>query len=67
MTVKQLIVGALLGASAVALMLHRMPKSEANPAMKLALKQPEKASHINRETRRKRSTEERVSPSKVFG
>ena len=65
-TVKQIIVGSLLGASAIAVLLHRLPKADVSVALKPVLKQepPGTPSHVHNHPR-KQAPEERLSWNKL--
>lgn len=65
MTVKQLIIGTLLGASAIGLMLHRLPK-QAVKGIKLVEKQAAKQQSRAHRPPRKQTTETRLSLNKIF-
>jgi len=67
MTIKQLIVGTLLGATAVAVVLHRLPKPLSTLAKLPAKQELKPASAAGRHAHRKHATDERLSSSKVFG
>ena len=69
MTIKQLLIGTLLGATAFSSMLHRLPKQPVHSAkqeVKVAVKATVKRTpHLSR-AHRKHTTETRLSLNKVF-
>jgi hypothetical protein len=65
MTIKQLIIGGVIGASALGAMIHRIPKPDTQ-AIKLASKSSIKNAKLAKATR-KRASAERLTITKVFG
>jgi len=65
MTVKQLIVGSLLGASALAAFFHRMPKTSPSLALKPLAKQGEGNLGLGRRSHRKQASEDRFTFNKL--
>jgi hypothetical protein len=67
MTIKQLIVGTLLGACAFSSMLHRLPKTPGPLALKPVARHAVKsASRVTHRPLRKHIVEARLSLNKVF-
>jgi hypothetical protein len=65
MTIKQIIVGTVLGATALGTMVHRIPKP-APQAVKISAKAPVKNTKLAK-AQKKHAAAERLSLTKVFG
>jgi hypothetical protein len=65
MTIKQVLIGTILGATAFVSLLHRLPKQPV-PHSKITAKQAAKAGHVARRPSKKPVTLARLSLSKTY-